>query len=65
MSSTNNSVNSVKVLVVESDVPFFNRLYSMLKNAALPDQNTDLEIIPAGSLREAIDKLEVDTFDVI
>ena len=56
---------ALDVLVVESDQKFLKKLTSMIQSARLPDNDTYLNIIPAGNLRDAIDSIEERRFDII
>ena len=56
---------ALDVLVVESDQKFLKKVTSMIRSARLPDSETYLNIIPAGNLRDAIDKIENHRYDII
>ena len=53
------------VLVVDSDEKFQSKLASLIRSTNLPDKASSVNITTADSLRDAIEKIEKEAFDVI
>jgi len=53
------------VLVVDSDEKFQSKLASLIRSTNLPDKASSVNLTTADSLRDAIEKIEKEAFDVI
>ncbi|MDB4665422.1 response regulator, partial [Verrucomicrobia bacterium] len=61
----NSEGSHIELLLVESDQRFLKKLLPMIRTARLPDNTSNLNLDVAGSLRDAIDKLEKGRYDII
>ncbi|MDG1892316.1 MAG: response regulator [Verrucomicrobiota bacterium] len=61
----NSEGSNLDLLLVESDQRFLKKLLPMIRTARLPDNTSNLNLDVAGSLRDAIDKLEKRRYDII
>ncbi len=57
--------DSMNVLIVDSDEKFQSKLASMIRSTSLPDKASSVRITPSRSLRDAIEQVETQQFDVI
>ncbi|MDB4642712.1 response regulator [Verrucomicrobia bacterium] len=55
----------LNVLIVDSDEKFQAKLASMIRSTSLPDKASSVHVTPSNSLRDAIEKVETQQFDVI
>ena len=57
--------DTMNVLIVDSDEKFQSKLASMIRSTSLPDKASSVHVTPSNSLRDAIEKVETQQFDVI
>lgn len=57
--------DTMNVLILDSDEKFQSKLASMIRSTSLPDKASPVHVTPSHSLRDAIEKVEIQQFDVI